>query len=90
MLTIRYHSSFKKDYKRIIKRGYNAKLLEEIIGKLARGESLPEKNKGYSLGGNYTGCREYHIAPDWLLIYEINNNDLILYLTCTGTHSDLF
>lgn len=90
MLTIRYHSSFKKDYKRVIKRGYNAKLLEEIIGKLAKGESLPEKNKDHSLGGNYTGCRECHIAPDWSLIYEINNNDLILYLTRTGTHSDLF
>lgn len=90
MLTIRYHSSFKKDYKRVIKRGYNAKLLEEIIGKLANGESLPEKNKDHSLSGNYIGCRECHITPDWLLIYEINNNDLILYLTRTGTHSDLF
>lgn len=90
MLTIRYHSSFKKDYKRVIKRGYNAKLLEEIIEKLANGEKLPEKNKDHSLSGNYTGCRECHITPDWLLIYEINNNDLILYLTRTGTHSDLF
>lgn len=90
MLTIRYHSSFKKDYKRVIKRGYNAKLLEEIIEKLAKGENLPEKNKDHSLSGNYTGCRECHITPDWLLIYETNNNDLILYLTRTGTHSDLF
>ncbi len=90
MLRIRYHASFKKDYKRIIKRGYNIKLLEDIIQKLANGEQLPEKNKDHPLGGDYTGCRECHITPDWLLIYEIDNEELILYLTRTGSHSDLF
>ena len=90
MLKIRYHTSFKKDYKRVIKRGYNAKLMEEIIQKLAKGEQLPEKNKDHPLSGNYSGCREYHITPDWLLIYEIDNGELVLYLTRTGTHSDLF
>ncbi len=64
--------------------------MEEIIQKLARGEQLPEKNKDHSLGGDYIGCRECHITPDWLLIYEINKGELVLYLTRTGTHSDLF
>lgn len=90
MLKIRYHTSFKKDYKRVIKRGYNAKLMEEIIQKLAKGEQLPEKNKDHPLSGNYSGCRECHITSDWLLIYEIDNGELVLYLTRTGTHSDLF
>ena len=57
---------------------------------LAAGEALPEKNKDHALLGNYEGCRECHITPDWLLVYEIDNEDLILYLTRTGTHSDLF
>ncbi len=90
MLKIRYHTSFKKDYKKIVKRGYNIKLMEEIIQKLAKGEQLPDKNKDHLLSGEYTGCRECHISPDWLLIYEIDNGELILYLTRTGTHSDLF
>ena len=90
MLKIRYHTSFRKDYKRIVKRGYDVKLLEDIINKLANGEPLPEKNRDHSLSGEYSGCRECHITPDWLLIYEIDNGELILYLTRTGTHSDLF
>lgn len=90
MLTIKYHSLFKKDYKRVVKRGYNIKLLEDIIKKLANGEILPEKNKDHALSGDYIGCRECHITPDWLLIYEIDNGELILYLTRTGSHSDLF
>lgn len=60
------------------------KLLEEVI------EKLPEKNKDHPLIGDYAGCRECHIMPDWLLIYEIDHGELILYLTRTGSHSDLF
>lgn len=90
MLTIKYESTFKKDFKRIVKRGYNIKPLEEVIEILASGQVLPEKYKDHSLIGDYYDCRECHIAPDWLLIYKINNNELILYLTRTGTHSDLF
>ena len=90
MLTIKYETSFKKDFKRIIKRGYKAELLEEVIEMLANGQVLPEKYKDHSLIGNYADCRECHIEPDWLLIYKISNNELILYLTRTGTHSDLF
>lgn len=72
------------------KRGYDMTLLTEILELLASGESLPAKNKDHNLSGNFAGCRECHITPDWLLIYEISNGELILYLTRTGTHSDLF
>lgn len=90
MLTIKYETTFKKDFKRIVKRGYNIKLLEEVIDILANGEVLPEKYKDHNLMGDYADCRECHITPDWLLIYKINDNELILYLTRTGIHSDLF
>lgn len=83
-------SKFQKDLKRIQKRGYDISLLTDIIEKLANGEQLPEKNHDHNLSGDYAGCRECHITPDWLLIYEIDNGELILYLTRTGTHSDLF
>ena len=65
-------------------------LLAEIIKKLAAGENLPAKNRDHSLAGNYSGCRDCHITPDWLLIYEIVEETLILYLKRTGSHSDLF
>lgn len=90
MYTIKPTSKFQKDLKKIQKRGYNISLLSDVIKKLANGESLPEKNKDHSLTGNYTGCRECHVTPDWLLIYEIVDETLMLYLTRTGTHSDLF
>lgn len=83
-------TKFEKDLKRIHKRGYNISLLTDIIKKLADGESLPEKNRDHNLSGDYSGCRECHITPDWLLVYEIDNGELILYLTRTGSHSDLF
>ncbi|MCL2068312.1 MAG: type II toxin-antitoxin system YafQ family toxin [Oscillospiraceae bacterium] len=83
-------SQFKRDYKLIKKRGYDTKLLAEVVGILAKGEPLPEKHNDHPLKGDYKGCRECHITPDWLLIYEISDNTLILYLTRTGTHADLF
>lgn len=90
MLTIRYQSAFKKDYKRIKKRGYDISLLEKVISLLADGKVLPKEYNDHELKGGYKGCRECHILPDWLLIYEIDGNSLILYLTRTGSHSDLF
>lgn len=83
-------NQFKRDLKTVQKRGYDLDRLTEVIRLLANGEKLPEKNKDHALTGNYSGCRECHIAPDWLLIYEIDNGSLFLYLTRTGTHSDLF
>ncbi len=90
MYNIRPTSKFQKDLKRAKRRGYDITLLAEIIKKLAAGELLPAKNRDHDLSGDYAGCRECHITPDWLLIYEVDGNDLILYLTRTGTHSDLF
>ena len=77
--------------KRIAKRGgYNTELLTAVIKKLANGEPLAQKHCDHALTGDYAGCRECHITPDWLLIYEISDDTLLLYLTRTGTHSDLF
>ena len=87
---IEISSRFKKDYKLVKKRGYNMDLLKEVIGMLANGETLPEKYRDHSLGGEYTGSRECHIESDWLLIYRIEKDLLVLGLTRTGTHSDLF
>lgn len=73
---IRPTTRFQKDLKRVQKRGYNLSLLTTIIKQLAEGEALPEKNKDHSLSGDYAGCRECHIAPDWLLIYEVADDEL--------------
>lgn len=83
-------SQFKKDYKLAMKRGLDISLLEDIIAKLALGESLPEKNRDHALSGNWNGYRECHILADWLLIYKLEDNVLILTLARTGTHSNLF
>jgi len=83
-------SRFKKDYKLIQKRGYDIRLLQEVVVILAKGEPLPEKYLDHQLKGDYKGCRECHITPDWLLVYEVFEDTLTLYLTRTGTHSDLF
>ena len=90
MYNIKPTTKFRRDLKLIEKRGYKIELLTEVIKKLAAGEKLDKKYNDHPLKGNYKGCRECHITPDWLLIYEIANNELFLYLTRTGTHSDLF
>jgi len=90
MLTIKYERSFKKDYKRVVRREYNIQLMEHVIELLANRSPLPPKYKDHALTGDYTGCRECHITPDWLLVYRINDEELILILTRNGTHSDLF
>ena len=88
--TVKPTSQFKKDYKLAMKRGLDISLLEDIIAKLALGESLPEKNRDHALSGNWNGYRDCHILPDWLLIYKLEDNILILTLARTGTHSNLF
>jgi mRNA interferase YafQ len=82
-------SRFKKDYKLIKKRGYDLSLLAEVIKVLAKGEQLDAKYKDHSLKGSFSGLRECHVTSDWLLVYEIDDDKLYLYLTRTGTHSDL-
>lgn len=81
---------FQKDLKRIDRRGYDINRLTTVIKLLAAGEPLPAKNRDHALTGNFVGCRECHIMPDWLLIYEYSQSALILYLTRTGSHADLF
>ena len=81
---------FDKNLRLIKKRGYNLKLLEEVVDLLSEGKKLPVKYKDHQLKGEFLGSRECHITPDWLLIYKINENMLILFLMHTGTHSDLF
>ena len=88
--TVKLTSQFKKDYKNAIKRHLPIELLDEIIKALANGEVLPEKNRDHPLSGNWKGHRECHIQPGWLLIYRIEDDILILTLSATRTHSDLF
>ncbi len=83
-------SQFKKDLKACKKRGLNLDLLSEVLNLLCDGTPLPEKYRDHPLHGFFEGCRECHILPDWLLIYEYSGSELIIYLTRTGTHSDLF
>lgn len=90
MLDIRYSSRFKKDYKTIIKRGYNPQLLQDVLDILCAEQPLPPKYSDHELAGNYKGYRECHITSDWLLIYKAEHDILTLTLTRTGTHSDLF
>lgn len=82
-------SQFKKDYKLAMKRGLKISLLDEVIALLSKGEELPEKYRDHALIGNWLGHRECHILPDWLLIYRIENDVLVLTLSRTGSHSDL-
>ena len=81
---------FKKDYRLAIKRHLDIGLLDDIIRALSRGETLPAKHEDHALSGDWAGHRECHILPDWLLIYRIEDNVLVLTLARTGTHSDLF
>ena len=82
-------SQFKKDYKLVMKRGLKISLLDEVVALLSKGEELPEKYRDHALIGNWLGHRECHILPDWLLIYRIENDVLVLTLSRTGSHSDL-
>ena len=83
-------TQFKKDFKLAMKRSMKIELLEEVIAMLAMVETLPDKHKDHALTGNWVGHRECHILPDWLLIYRIEDEVLVLTLARTGTHSDLF
>ncbi len=87
---IDYSTRFKKDYKLIKKRGFDISLLKKTIELLANGQELPPEYKDHALKGKFIGYRECHITSDWLLVYKIANNMLMLFLSRTGTHSDLF
>ena len=83
-------ASFKREFRKAIKRGYNRLLFEEVVSVLASGETLAPKYHDHDLSGGWSGYRDCHITPDWLLIYKIEADKLILVLAGTGTHSDLF
>lgn len=83
-------AQFKKDYKLAIKQHLDIDLLDDVIRILARGDTLPQKNRDHLLSGDWEGYRECHILPDWLLIYRLDDDVLVLTLTRTGTHSHLF
>ena len=91
---MKYHivmsSRFARDLKIISKRGYDLDKVKYVINELAKGNTLDPKYKDHQLQGLYSGKRECHILPDWLLIYEIRDDELLLFLARTGTHSDLF
>ena len=88
MLNVRYSTRFKRDFKLCVKRHWNMELLQQVIDRLKIPDTLPQKNLDHSLSGDYSGHRECHVAPDWLLIYRQDEEELLLYRT--GTHGDLF
>ena len=90
MLDVRFTGKFKKDLSKIEKQNKPVEKLYEIIDLLRQEKPLPPKNKDHNLSGEWSGCRECHIEPDWLLIYKIVNDVLELRLIRTGSHSDLF
>lgn len=90
MLKIKYHTSFKKDYKKAIKRGVDVNEVNKVINMLANEILLPAQYKDHALNGEYTGYRECHVQNDLLLVYKIEKNILTLTLAYIGTHSDLF
>ena len=87
---IKPSATFKRELKKMKNQKKDLSLLQNIVNSLAAGEQLPEKYKDHELKGNYRGYRECHIQPDWLLIYQIDNGDLLLYLLHSGSHSELF
>ncbi len=88
MLDIRYSAKFKKDSKNCIRRNFDMNLLQEVIAILLIPAPLPLKYKDHKLTGEYSGYRECHIQPDWLLIYRVVGN--VLQVFRMGTHNDLF
>ncbi len=83
-------SRFIKDLKQCVKRNFEISKMENVVEILLSGNKLPDKYQDHSLTGNWNTHRECHIEPDWLLVYRIEDDVLVLALTRTGTHSDLF
>ena len=90
LLELKKTAQFRKDLKRMVKRRLNIDLLDEVIQTLREQKPLDPKYRDHELAGVFTGFRECHIQPDWLLIYLIDGENLILTAARTGTHSDLF
>jgi mRNA interferase YafQ len=83
-------NQFKKDVKRIAKRGKDLSKLKQVLDLLIEGEHLPPEYRGHPLRGEFSGSRDCHIEPDWILIYTLTENNNHVRFERTGTHSDLF
>ena len=90
MLTLKMTNQFKKDLKLAKKRGLKTQKLEKVLQTLLEEKSLDIKYRDHALTGDYIGFRECHVESDWLLVYMIDQGQLILTASRTGTHSDLF
>lgn len=90
MYSIAYSSTFKKDIRRCKKRHYDLNLLKKVLTQLVEEGKLQAKYKPHKLSGNYKGFWECHIKPDWLLIWQQDDEEKVIRLDRTGTHSDLF
>ncbi len=90
MRKIFFTTQYKKDLKLALRRNLPEEKLNEVIKMLAMDVVLPESNLDHPLKGQYKGCRECHIQPDWLLVYSKEDKVNLLSLVRTGTHSDLF
>lgn len=90
MLDVILSNRFRKDLKTIQKRGYDLELLNDVVDRLSARLPLEGKHRDHPLSGDFLGFRECHILPDWLLVYRIDDEELFLLLSRTGTHSDLF
>ncbi len=90
MYTIKTTNRFEKEVKLCKKRGYDMSLLRRVMELLAKDGKLPAQYKPHKRSGNYAGCWECHIKPDWLFVWQQNDHELILLFTNTGTHADLF
>lgn len=92
MLEVEYTGQFRRDYKLAGKQGRNIPELKKVVNTLASGKKLPEKYRDHRLNDSkyFKKCRECHIEPDWLLVYQISEKRLILRLLRTGSHSDIF
>ena len=89
---VQYTSRFKKEFKKVLKQGKDENLFLEVLNVIANGKELAEKYKNHKLINDkiFKECYECHIQPDWLLVYKVQDNELVLLLFATGSHSDLF
>jgi mRNA interferase YafQ len=90
MYSIQYSNRFRKDVRLCAKRGLDITKLQNVVQLLQETGSLPQQYKPHKLVSDYAGCWECHVQPNWLLVWEQNDDELILLFTRTGTHADLF
>ena len=90
MLDVYFSAKFRRDYKRVQKQGKDVNKLLKVVDILAAEQPLAPKYRDHAMTGDFIGHRECHIEPDWLLVYKVERDALLLTLTRTGSHSDLF